>query len=87
MAAFALSLGLIREGRSIRTHLWRSYAKARSTPDVRQKLPRLAKRQYEQPNFFHRHLLKDVDLFLAAAQQACLSTDGLQGCDRCSPAR
>ena len=87
IAAFALGLGLIREGESIRAHLWKSYEKARSTPDVRQKLPRLVKRRYEQPNFFHRHLLKDVDLFLAAAQQARLSTEGLRGCDRCSPAR
>lgn len=80
MAAFALSLGLIREAgvdQDTFMDILRKSALYASMYD--KKLPRLAKRQYEQPNFSTRHLLKDVDLFLAAAQQARLSTEGLQG--------
>jgi 3-hydroxyisobutyrate dehydrogenase len=80
MAAFALSLGLIREGgvdQDTFMEVLRKSALYATMYD--KKLPRLAKRQYEQPNFSTRHLLKDVDLFLAAAQQARLSTEGLQG--------
>ena len=80
MAAFALSFGLIREGGVDRDTFMDILRKsALYAPMFDKKLPRLAKRQYEQPNFSTRHLLKDVDLFLAAAEQARLSTDGLQG--------
>lgn len=80
MAAFALSLGLIRRGgidvENFMAVLRRS---ALYAPMFDKKLPRLAERQYAQPNFSTRHLLKDVDLCLTAAEQAGLSTDGLQG--------
>ena len=80
MAAFALSFGLIREGGVDRDTFMDILRKsALYAPMFDKKLPRLATRQYEQPNFSARHLLKDVDLFLAAAEQARLSTDGLQG--------
>lgn len=80
MAAFALSIGLIREGGVDRDTFMDILRKsALYAPMFDKKLPRLATRQYEQPNFSTRHLLKDVDLFLAAAEQAHLSTDGLQG--------
>jgi len=80
MAAFALSLGLIREGGVDRdTFLEILRKSALYAPMFDKKLPRLAERQYAQPNFSTRHLLKDVDLCLAAAAQAGLSTDGLQG--------
>ena len=80
MAAFALSLGLIREGGVDQGTFMEVLRKsALYAPMYDKKLPRLAKRQYDQPNFSTRHLLKDVDLFLAAAQQARLSTEGLQG--------
>lgn len=80
MAAFALSLGLIREGGVDRdTFLEILRKSALYAPMFDKKLPRLAERQYAQPNFSTRHLLKDVDLCLAAAEQAGLSTDGLQG--------
>ena len=80
MAAFALSIGLIREGGVDRDTFMDILRKsALYAPMFDKKLPRLATRRYEQPNFSTRHLLKDVDLFLAAAEQAHLSTDGLQG--------
>lgn len=80
MAAFALSLGLIRNGGVDRDTFMDILRKsALYAPMFDKKLPRLVKRQYEQPNFSTRHLVKDVDLFLAAAEQAGLSTDGLQG--------
>lgn len=80
MAAFALSLGLIREGGVDRDTFMEILRKsALYAPMFDKKLPRLAKRQYAQPNFSTRHLLKDVDLCLTAAEQAGLSTNGLQG--------
>ena len=41
------------------------------------KLPRLEARDYAQPNFSTRHLLKDVELFLAAARERGLRAAGL----------
>lgn len=80
MAAFALSLGLLREGGVDPDTFMNILRKsALYAPMFDKKLPRLAKRHYAQPNFSTRHLLKDVDLFLAAAEQAHLTTDGLQG--------
>ncbi|MBA5870813.1 MAG: NAD-binding protein [Nitrospira sp. CR2.1] len=80
MAAFALSLGLIRESGVDRDTFMEILRKsALYAPMFDKKLPRLAERQYAQPNFSTRHLLKDVDLCLTAAEQAGLSTEGLQG--------
>ncbi|MBS0169642.1 MAG: NAD(P)-dependent oxidoreductase [Nitrospira sp.] len=80
MAAFALSLGLIRDGDVDRDTFMDILRKsALYTPMFDKKLPRLSTRHYEHPNFSTRHLLKDVDLCLAAAEQAHLSTEGLQG--------
>lgn len=80
MAAFALSLGLIRDG-GVEPDAFMGILRTSAlyAPMFDKKLPRLATRQYDRPNFSTRHLLKDVDLFLAAAEQAQLSTDGLQG--------
>jgi len=48
-------------------------------PTFDKKLARLAERNYAQPNFSARHLLKDVELTLAAADSARLSPGGLPG--------
>jgi len=79
-AAFALSLGLIRrEGIEVETFmaLLRQSALYASTFD--KKLPRLLERNYEQPNFSVRHLLKDVDLILRETETRRLASGGLQG--------
>ena len=80
MAAFSFSLGLVRQGGvDIDNFMAVLRKSALYAPMFDKKLPRLAKRSYEQPNFSTRHLLKDVELTLAAATTAHLSPDGLQG--------
>ena len=48
-------------------------------PMFEKKLPRLLARNYAQPNFSTRHLLKDVELCLNAARDANLATPALAG--------
>lgn len=80
MAAFALSLGLVRQGGVDVDHFMGVLRKsALYAPMFDKKLSRLAKRNYGRPNFSTRHLLKDVELTLAAAETAHLSPGGLPG--------
>ena len=80
MAAFALSLGLVRRGGvDVEDFMGVVRKSALYAPMFEKKLPRLEKRNYAQPNFSTRHLLKDVDLALSAAEKAHLSPAGLQG--------
>ncbi len=79
-AAFALSLGLIRnEGIEVETFMALLRKSALYAPTFDKKLPRLLERNYEQPNFSVRHLLKDVELILQAAETRHLASGGLQG--------
>ena len=48
-------------------------------PVFEKKLPRLLTRDYQNPNFSTRHLLKDVELFLKEASGYALTTSGLEG--------
>jgi 3-hydroxyisobutyrate dehydrogenase len=79
-AGFALSLALIRHA-AVPVELFMSILKqsALFAPTFEKKLPRMQSRQYDHPNFSTRHLLKDVDLFVAAAQNHGLRTTGLDG--------
>lgn len=80
MTAFALSLGLIRRGGVDVEHFMAVLRKsALYAPTFDKKLPRLSERNYARPNFSVRHLLKDVELTLAAADNAQLSPGGLPG--------
>lgn len=80
MAAFALSLGLIRrEGIAVESFMEILRKSALYAPMFDKKLSRLSERSYDNPNFSTRHLLKDVDLVIKAAESAHLATDGLQG--------
>jgi 3-hydroxyisobutyrate dehydrogenase len=79
-AAFALSLGLIRsEGMAVETFMALLRQSALYAPTFDKKLPRLLERQYEEPNFSVRHLLKDVELILREAETRQLASGGLQG--------
>ena len=79
-AAFALSLGLIRRGGvDVENFMAVLRKRALYAPTFDKKLPRLAERNYARPNFSTRHLLKDVELTLAAADSAQLSPGGLPG--------
>jgi len=80
MSAFALSLGLVqRSGVSVDTFMAVLRESALFAPTFDKKLPRLLKRDYHQPNFSTRHLLKDVELFLQEAGGLGLATGGLGG--------
>lgn len=80
MAAFALSLGLVqREGIPVETFMAILRESALYAPTFEKKLPRLLKRDYTDPNFSTRHLLKDVELFLKEASTAGLDTSSLEG--------
>jgi len=77
-AAFALSLALIRQSQ-VPVELFMAVLKesALFARTFEKKLPRLEARDYAQPNFSIRHLLKDVELFLATARDGHLRLAGL----------
>ena len=80
MAAFAFSLGLIRRGGvEVEDFMEVVRKSALYAPMFEKKLTRLEKRNYAQPNFSTRHLLKDVELALTAAGATQLSPVGLEG--------
>ncbi len=80
MAAFALSLGLVRrEGVAVESFMRVLRKSALYAPMFDKKLPRLSERNYDNPNFSTRHLLKDVELVLNAAETTHLAIGGLQG--------
>lgn len=79
-AAFSLSLGLVQHYHvdpEIFMEILRGSALYAPTFD--KKLGRMGDRQFANPNFPTKHLLKDTDLFLAAAHQAGLQVPALEG--------
>ncbi len=79
MSAFALSLGLVqRAGVPVERFMAVLRDSALFAPMFDKKLPRLLARNYTDPNFSVRHLLKDVQLFSAEAQSAGLAAAGLE---------
>ncbi|MBM4123724.1 MAG: NAD(P)-dependent oxidoreductase [Nitrospira sp.] len=80
IAAFSLSLGLVqREGIAVDTFMDILRQSALFASAFEKKLPRLLARDYANPNFSARHLLKDVDLFLKEAAAAGLNVGSLDG--------
>jgi len=80
MTAFALSLGLVqREGVAVEAFMAVLRESALFAPAFEKKLPRLLARDYANPNFSVRLLLKDVDLFLREAARVGLNTANLEG--------
>ena len=79
-ASFSLSLGLIQE-EGVRTEQFMDMLRdsALYAPTFDKKLVRMLERDYENPNFPTRHLLKDTDLFLDAAADCGLTTACLEG--------
>ena len=79
-ASFSLSLGLIQK-ENVRVELFMDMLRdsALYAPTFDKKLLRMLERNYENPNFPTRHLLKDTDLFLDAADEHGLTTACLQG--------
>lgn len=79
-ASFSLSLGLIQK-EGVRVELFMDMLRdsALYAPTFDKKLLRMLERDYAKPNFPTRHLLKDADLFLDAADEHGLTTACLQG--------
>lgn len=78
ITAFSLSLGLVqRSGVEAETFMNVLKQSALMAPMFEKKLPRLLSRDYAQPNFSTRHLLKDVELCLNAARDANVATPAL----------
>jgi 3-hydroxyisobutyrate dehydrogenase len=68
-AAFSMSLGLAqREGLDIEAFMGIVRDSALYAPTFDKKLARMCDRNFTQPNFPTKHLLKDMDLFVQAAQ-------------------
>jgi 3-hydroxyisobutyrate dehydrogenase len=78
--AFALSLGLVlRKQVPVDTFMAVLRESALYAPTFDKKLSRLLNRDYADPNFPTRHLVKDVDLFLEEASELRLNTRPLRG--------
>ncbi|WP_370527543.1 NAD(P)-dependent oxidoreductase [Trichocoleus sp. FACHB-46] len=78
--AFALSLGFVmRQGVDVETFMNILRDSALYAPTFDKKLPRMVERNYTNPNFPTKHLLKDMNLFLGAAQLAGLNVSSLAG--------
>jgi 3-hydroxyisobutyrate dehydrogenase len=80
IAAFSLSLGLVqREEIAVGTFMGILKQSALFAPAFEKKLPRLLARDYANPNFSAKHLLKDVNLLLDEAAQLGLDSEGASG--------
>ncbi|MDT8384362.1 MAG: NAD(P)-dependent oxidoreductase [Gammaproteobacteria bacterium] len=79
-ASFSLSLGLIqKEGLRVEQFMDILRDSALYAPTFDKKLLRMLERDYANPNFPTRHLLKDTELFIDAAADQGLTTVGLEG--------
>ena len=68
-SAFSMSLGLVqREGLNLDKFMRLVRASALYAPQFDKKLERMCDRDFEDPNFPTKHLLKDMDLFVQAAE-------------------
>lgn len=79
-AAFALSLAWVEHsGVEVDAFMKLLRESALYAPTFDKKLPRLRARDYANPNFPTRHLLKDVNLFLREAAGLGLGAEALEG--------
>ncbi len=78
--AFALSLGFVmQQGVEVETFMNILRDSALYAPTFDKKLQRMVERNYANPNFPTKHLLKDMSLFLGEAQSAGLNVSSLEG--------
>ena len=79
-ATFALSLGFVqRQGVDVEQFMEVVRQSALYAPTFDKKLQRMCDRNFANPNFPTKHLLKDTQLFLDQAQELGLTTDSLEG--------
>ena len=78
--AFALSLGFVQHhGGEVEKFMQILRQSALYAPTFDKKLSRMSDRNFADPNFPTKHLLKDIDLFLREAQQDGLTVSSLEG--------
>lgn len=78
--AFALSLSLVqKQGVEVETFMELLRQSALYAPTFDKKLKRMLERDFSNPNFPTKHLLKDTNLFLNQAQSNNLNTYSLEG--------
>lgn len=78
--AFGLSLGFVmRQGVPIDAFMEILRESALYAPTFDKKLQRMVDRNYENPNFPTKHLLKDMTLFSDEAKSAGLNTNSVEG--------
>lgn len=78
--AFALSLGFVQQqGVEVETFMQILRQSALYAPTFDKKLQRMLDRDFANPNFPTKHLLKDMKLVLTEAEQAGLQVDMLAG--------
>jgi 3-hydroxyisobutyrate dehydrogenase len=79
-SAFALSLGFIQsQGVEVEKFMGILRQSALYAPTFDKKLGRMCDRNYTNPNFPVKHLLKDINLFLSEAENLGLKVNGLEG--------
>jgi len=78
--AFAMSLGYLREsGVNVKRFMDILRVSALYAPTFDKKLNRMVNRNFENPNFPVKHLLKDVELMLAEFGKKGINIDPLEG--------
>lgn len=78
--AFSLSLGFVEQhGVEVEKFMQILRQSALYAPTFDKKLQRMRDRNFANPNFPTKHLLKDVDLFLAEAKKDGLTASTLEG--------
>ncbi len=79
-AAFSLSLSFVqKEGVEVDRFMEILRQSALYAPTFDKKISRMRDRNFENPNFPTKHLLKDTNLFLEEAGEIGLDTTGLEG--------
>lgn len=83
ICAFSLSLGLVEKSQVDReTFMDILRQSVLYAPMFDKKMPKMLARDFSNPNFPVRHLLKDVNLFLSEADRYGLGTPALEGVRR-----
>ncbi len=79
-AAFALSLGFVeRQGADVDIFMQILRQSALYAPTFDKKLQRMRDRNYSNPNFPTKHLLKDTELFINEAQGEGMNISSIEG--------
>ena len=79
-STFALSLSFVQQqGVDVEQFMDVVRESALYAPTFDKKLDRMCERNFENPNFPTKHLLKDTDLFLTQAAELGLNTKSLEG--------